>query len=192
MIGSIKKGVFSWTDIEVIKSSFLTKIIGIIVFMIFTALGAYVYIPLPFTPVPITLQTFFVLLSGAVLGAGGGFLSQLGYLMLGSLGLPLFYGGRGGILHLLGPTGGYLWGFLISAWFTGRLIYGKKINIFTLVIYFFIGICIIYLAGIIQLALFLKENLLTLVYSGLLPFLFPDLLKILLASWIYSEWRRSK
>ena len=73
-------------------------------FIILTALGAYVRIPLPFTPVPITLQTFFVILCGAILGKKLGSLTQTSYVILGTLGLPIFQGYGAGFLHLAGPT----------------------------------------------------------------------------------------
>src|SRR5262249_45308872 len=73
-----------------------------------TALAAQVAIPLPWTPVPLTGQTFAVLLTGAVLGARGAFLAQLLYLIEGAAGLPVFAGGAAGMLKLIGPTGGYL------------------------------------------------------------------------------------
>jgi len=81
--------------------------------------GAYISFPLSFSPVPIVLQNFFVLLSGLLLGAWYAALSVLLYLFLGSIGLPVFAGGAGGIAHLLGPTGGYLIGFFFSALFVG-------------------------------------------------------------------------
>jgi biotin transport system substrate-specific component len=91
---------------------------------LFTGLMAQIRITLPFTPIPLTGQTFAVLLSGAVLGSRRGFLSQALYLAEGAAGLPVFAGGAGSALHLLGPTGGYLWSFPIAAallgWFVER------------------------------------------------------------------------
>lgn len=91
---------------------------GIVAFALLTALGAFVRIPLPFTPVPITLQTFFVLAAGIYLGSRDAALSQVGYLALGAVGLPVFAGG-GGMGHFLGPTGGYLIAFPLAAAFVG-------------------------------------------------------------------------
>ena len=86
-----------------------------------TAVGAFIAIPLPFSPVPIVLQNFFILLIALVLGPRMGTASVALYLLLGALGLPVFAGGRGGFAHFYGPTGGYLAGFLLSAWITGAL-----------------------------------------------------------------------
>ena len=88
------------TDKGVIANKLAIRAILVVSFVIMTALGAYVRIPLPFSPVPITLQTFFVLLCGAVLGRKFGALAQAGYVGLGVLGIPLFQGYGAGLLHL--------------------------------------------------------------------------------------------
>lgn len=91
---------------------------------VFTALiicGAYISIPLSFTPVPIVLQNLFVLLCGLLLGSRWGGASVLLYLLLGAVGLPVFAGGGGGVAHFLGPTGGYLIGFLVSVIVVGAI-----------------------------------------------------------------------
>lgn len=80
-----------------------------------TGVAAQVRVPLPFTPVPITLQTFAVLLTGIVLGMRYGGLSQALYVGIGLAGVPWFQGGGAGVGHLLGPTGGYLIGFVVAA-----------------------------------------------------------------------------
>ena len=95
---------------------------GILAFALLTALGAFVRIPLPFTPVPITLQTFFVLTAGIYLGSRDAALSQLGYLALGAVGLPVFAGGGAGVGHFLGATGGYLVAFPLAAAFVGAAV----------------------------------------------------------------------
>ncbi|HOK18643.1 MAG TPA: biotin transporter BioY, partial [Caldisericia bacterium] len=83
-------------------------------FIILIIIGSYISIPLPFSPVPLTLQVFFVLLSGILLGPYYGFLSVLGYIILGVLGFPVFAGGQSGFSVFLGPNGGFLLGFLIA------------------------------------------------------------------------------
>ena len=94
------------------------RVLGIAAFALLTAVGALIRIPLPFTPVPITLQTLFVLLAGVYLGGRDGALSQLAYLGLGAIGLPLFAGSGG----LLGATGGFLLSFPIAALLVGSLL----------------------------------------------------------------------
>jgi biotin transport system substrate-specific component len=88
---------------EIILNKTLCRVIGIAVFIILTSLGAFVRIPLPFSPVPLTLQTFFVLLGGALLGSNLGALSQLSYIFLGVLGLPVFSGAGSGLSYFWAP-----------------------------------------------------------------------------------------
>ncbi|HUJ74456.1 MAG TPA: biotin transporter BioY [bacterium] len=90
-------------------------------FSLLIALSAQVAIPLPFTPVPVTLQTFAVILTGCLLGSGRGALAALLYLAEGSAGLPFFSGGTAGLAHLFGPTGGYLVGCAAAAFLSGLL-----------------------------------------------------------------------
>ena len=90
-------------------------------FSLLIALSAQVAIPLPFTPVPVTLQTFAVILTGCLLGSRRGALAVIAYIAEGSFGLPFFSGGTAGIVHLLGPTGGYLVGCVASAFLAGLL-----------------------------------------------------------------------
>jgi biotin transport system substrate-specific component len=85
------------------------------------ALSAQVAVPLPFSPVPVTGQSFAVLLLGATLGRTRGVAAVLAYLAEGAVGLPVFAGGVAGPAVLLGPTGGYLLGFLPAAWICGAL-----------------------------------------------------------------------
>ncbi len=98
--------------------------VAVFLFSVLTALGAYAAIPLGFTPVPMTLQTLFVLLAGAVLGPVAGASSQLLYLGLGLMGMPVFAMGGAGLAWVFGPTGGYLMSFpmaaLLVGWIAGR------------------------------------------------------------------------
>jgi len=88
-------------------------------FSVLTAIGALTFLPL--YPVPITLQSLFTYLSGAVLGPWLGALSQVIYILLGAIGLPIFAGGKAGFGTLLGPTGGYLFGFVVASLVIGRI-----------------------------------------------------------------------
>ncbi len=81
------------------------------------AVGSYIHVPIG--PVPIVLTTLFVLLAGLLLGSRWGLVSMSLYLLVGAIGMPVFAGGRGGFAHLFGPTGGYLIGYVLSAWVTG-------------------------------------------------------------------------
>jgi biotin transport system substrate-specific component len=99
-----------------------TDAIWVITFSLVTAICAQVSFHLPFSPVPITGQTFAVLLSGAVLGWRRAFLSQVAYLAEGAAGLPVFADGAGSVVHLLGPSGGFLLCFPLAAALVGYLV----------------------------------------------------------------------
>ncbi len=180
-------------EIEIIKSKTISLIIGIISFVALTALGAWVRIPIPGTPVPITLQTMFVLLGGAILGGYGGG-AQLIYIILGTLGLPIFACGLG----LLGPTGGYLIGFIVSAMVVGTLMRFHRQNacdtkhtknLGWIVLSMAIGTLIIYLFGVLQLGLFLGNGFKKAVLIGVLPFIPGDIIKFLTVSLIYYKFQ---
>lgn len=148
---------------------------------LWVALFAQVRIPLPFTPVPITGQTFAVLLIGAALGAQRGTAALLLYLSMGLSGLPVFAGGTGGLAHLAGPTGGYLIGFVLATYVIGHMAErGLERTIRTSFLPFLLGTGIIYLAGVSWLAIYLGP--VAAVQKGLLPFLIGDALKLLLAA----------
>lgn len=153
-----------------------------------TAIGAYIIIPLP--PVPITLQTLFLNLSGALLGGYLGALSQVVYILLGVIGLPVFAGGKAGLGVLLGPTGGYLFGFILGAYIVGKLIAVKKKPGFVwTVCAMLMGMVVIYGLGILQLTLVARLSWQKAVAVGALPFIPGDIVKIVLASLIYLNVR---
>jgi biotin transport system substrate-specific component len=156
---------------------------------LWVALFAQVRIPLPFTPVPITGQTFAVLLVGAALGAGRGAGALMLYLLMGMTGLPVFAGGAAGLFHLTGPTGGYLIGFVIAAAAVGRMAeHGWERSFRTSLIPFSLGTLLIYLVGVPWLALYVGPQ--AAIQKGLLPFLPGDLIKLLLAALaLPSAWR---
>jgi biotin transport system substrate-specific component len=157
-----------------------------------TALGAYIFIPLPFTPVPITLQTFFVYLAGDILGANLSALSQIIYVLVGALGLPVFAGGKGTIAILIGPTGGYLIGFIPAAFVISKLVNIKRNpNIVWIIFSNFIGTVIIYGFGIFQLSIWIG-SLRKAAFLGILPFLIGDLIKAWLAAYIATKTQVKK
>lgn len=161
---------------------------------LFIALSAQVAIPLPFSPVPVTGQTLAVPLIGALLGSRRGGLSLLAYLAEGALGLPVFAGGTAGLARLMGPTGGYLVGFVPAAFLTGLLAErGWDRQVRTTLLAMFLGNVAIYALGLLWLARFVGgERVLA---SGLLPFIPGDLLKLILATmflppgWKLLRWR---
>jgi len=155
-------------------------------FAALTAVGAFISIPL--YPVPLTLQTLFTLLAAMTLGSVMGASSQIIYVLLGVIGLPVFAGFKAGIGILFGPTGGFLFGFIISAYVIGKIIELKKEKNF---FYYFLaglfGMVIIYITGIIQLSLVTGIGIKKAIAVGMLPFLPGDVLKIIAASFIASK-----
>lgn len=155
-------------------------------FAALTAVGAFISIPL--YPIPLSLQTLFTLLAAMILGSAMGSSSQIIYVLLGIAGLPVFAGFKAGIGILFGPTGGFLFGFIISAYVIGKIIELKKEkNIF----YYFLaglsGMVIIYIIGITQLSLVTGIGIKKAITVGMLPFLPGDVLKIVAASFIASK-----
>jgi biotin transport system substrate-specific component len=158
----------------------------------FVAGMAQVRIPLPFTPVPLTGQTFAVLLVGAVLGSRRGAASLLLYLVQGIIGLPVFAGGASGLAVLLGPTGGYLVGFVAAAYLIGLLAArGLDRHFPSALLAFLTGEAVIYLFGVAWLSVFL--GLQRAIVAGFLPFLIGDAIKLVAAALVLPvAWKLVK
>jgi biotin transport system substrate-specific component len=175
----------------------------ILSFAVFTAIGAQIEIP--HYPVPYTLQTFFVLLAGGLLGRRNAFLSMLVYIGIGAAGLPVFSGSSAGLTRLLGPTGGYLLSFPIAAYLIASLLslrpratkegggrlkrlltdYGWGLGAMS------IGLIFIFLMGTLQLNATYFHNWTSTFNSGFLIFSWWDVLKLFAAAGIWKELGRS-
>lgn len=153
----------------------------------------FAQIEIPLQPVPITGQTFAVLLVGAVLGARRGAAALIAYLLQGGLGLPFFAGGASGLSVFTGATAGYLLGFVAAAYVVGWLAErGLERSVRTSILPFLAGTLIIYTFGVSWLGIVLGsfEQALQL---GLLPFLFGDLLKLIAAALVLpAAWQLVK
>ncbi len=103
-------------------SSKTKKMMLTALFTAITAVCAMISIPLPFTPVPINMATLAIFMAGGLLGWKYGSLSQIVYVLLGAMGAPIFSGFRGGLGHLVGPTGGYLLGYIVAAFLVGVIV----------------------------------------------------------------------
>jgi biotin transport system substrate-specific component len=165
------------------------KAAAVLFVTVLTAAAAQISIPLPFTPVPLTLQPMVVLLGGAALGPRLGMTSQILYLMAGIAGLPVFAASAvlpQGPLRLLGPTGGYLMSYPFAAWLTGWLASrGFDRRYLTSLIAMAAGLAIIFACGVSWLAWFarpLPAGLPVALATGLYPFFPVDLVKICIAS----------
>lgn len=171
------------------RAGLLYDIILVVAGSVFIALLARVAIPLPFSPVPITGQTFAVLLLGALLGSRRGVLAVLLYLLEGVAGLSFFAGGVGGLARLAGPTGGYLIGFVIAAFAVGLLAErGWDRRVWSTAAAMLAGNVIIYAFGLLWLGRFVGGDK---VFSlGLWPFIPGDLVKLGLAAvTLPAGWR---
>ena len=158
------------------------RLFWILSFSLLTAMSAQIAIPV--NPVPFTLQTMMVLLSGAFLGARNGAYSQIVYIFLGSIGLPVFANGSMGIAVLFGPTGGYLLAFPLAAFLVGYLVdlNNSYINV---VISMFAGSLTIIGLGILYLNLFFVHSIMEAVKVGGVIFSLWMVIKIFAAAGIY-------
>jgi biotin transport system substrate-specific component len=165
------------------------KVAAVLFVTALTAIAAQVSVPLPFTPVPFTLQPMVVLLGGAALGARLGMASQVLYLALGLAGFPVFAASAvlpQGILRLLGPTGGYLMSYPFAAFLTGALAeraFDRRY--LTSVVAMAAGLALIFAAGVVWLAWFARPvhpGLETALRTGLYPFLPADIIKVCVAA----------
>lgn len=174
-------------------ANWLRDLFLIVVGSLFVAALAQVKIPLLFTPVPITGQTFGVALVGAALGSKRGAAALGLYLAEGMIGLPFFAGGAHGVGAVIGATGGYLIGFVFAAYFIGVLAErGLERNARTSFIPFLIGTALIYVCGVAWLAVALK-SLSRAITAGLLPFLIGDAIKLIAAALVLpAAWKLVK
>jgi len=153
-------------------------------------LTALISIPLPGTPVPISGQTFGVLLVGGALGFRRGLAATLLYVLLGAVGLPVFAEGKDGLQVILGATGGYLIGFILAGALVGRLAeLGWDRNLLGALGAMAIGNLLIYAVGLPWLAVVAAFTPTETLQNGLLPFIFGDVLKLVLAAVLFpAAW----
>jgi len=151
---------------------------------IVVALSAQVAVPVPLSPVPMTLQPLAVLAVGGLLGARLGAGALVTYLLMGMAGLPVFAGGAAGVAKLLGLTGGYLLAFPVAAWVTGAIVsrwaQGRS-RLLSVLAGCVVGMIVIHAGGVAQLALLGGDPALAF-RVGFVPFFTGDLLKIGLAA----------
>ena len=140
-----------------------------------TAVGAYIYVPIG--PVPIILSTLFVILSGLLLGSRWGLTSMALYLLVGAIGLPVFAGGKGGFAHFMGPTGGYLFGYLCASWITGFISERSRGGMILDILAVIIGSLALYALGVPWLKMVTQMSWTKALMVGVLPFLIGDAIK---------------
>ncbi|WEG14355.1 biotin transporter BioY [Pullulanibacillus sp. KACC 23026] len=169
------------------------KTIDMIYMALFAAitavLGLFPAIPVPMISVPITLQTFGVMLGGTVLGARRGFISLLIFDLLVLAGLPILSGGQGGLAALIGPSGGYVMAWPIAALVIGLLVDRFKVNVGLALIYNIIGgILVVYAGGILYYALITGTPIWA-VIVGNLAFIPGDLIKAIVTAFLAVRLR---
>lgn len=175
--------LYKWRN----ETSLINKVILAFFMACVTGIMAQLVIPLPWTPVPVTAQTFAVLMAGILLGRWWGGISQIIYLVAGLMGLNWFAGLTGGLGVFLGATGGYLIGFVLVALFLGyfsdKYVESRKFRPM-LGLMLFANLVFIYIPGLLGLGLWIYlfkgsyPGIITLLSMGLLPFLMGDLIKI--------------
>jgi biotin transport system substrate-specific component len=149
------------------------------------AVSSIVSVPIPFSPVPVTLQVLAVLIIATILGPVYGALCCVLYLALGVVGLPVFHGGTSGILVLLGPTGGFLIAFPLSAlicgWVTGRISETRRWDAIRVCAGAVLSVLTIYLVGVVWLSVYLGVSLYQGFLIGAVPFIAFDVVKAVVA-----------
>lgn len=179
-------------EVALAPLDFVRQVGLVIGFSLLTALSAQVVIPIG--AVPITGQTFAVLLTGALLGSRLGAITMIVYLIEGTSGLPFFFGGQSGILHLMGPTGGYLIAFPAAAYITGAFAEHEWDRKFlTAAAAMAIGSLVIMLSGWVWFSVVMKTSPAITIFDTVLKFIPGDIIKIsLAAAALPSGWKLLK
>lgn len=157
-------------------------------FTALTAIGAFISIPVG--PVPITLQSLFVLLSGIILGSKKAALSQIAYILLGLIGLPIFAGFTGGFQTMLKPSFGFLIGFVVAAYVAGKLTENEKITTRSLTLAVLASTVLMYAIGIpymyyiLNVMLAKNFSIMQVLNMGMLMFIPGDTLKAVIAVFV--------
>ena len=174
-----------------IRSDLRARLLGAFFFAAVTAVCSQISLHLWFTPVPVTLQVLGVILSGLVLGSRWGAVSQIQYIILGTLGMPVFSGFTAGPMALVGPSGGYIFGFVLGAFVTGLVFeHLKKKTWSALWVAGIAGMVGVYILGASWLAVWLRfaggkqwsDCFFSAWQLGIVPFIGIDILKALAAS----------
>lgn len=153
-------------------------------FAAMTAVLSQISLTFPFTPVPVNLAMLSVFLSGAMVGAKGGAVSQIVYVTLGAIGIPVFAKLSAGVGIILGPTGGYIVGYIVAAYITGYIIEKTGRNIKTYIFAMLIGLVFCYTLGTIWFMLITGTMINKALTLCVIPFIPGDVLKILAGSFL--------
>jgi biotin transport system substrate-specific component len=168
----------------------LARVAAAVGFAVATALAANVAVPLPGTPVPMTLQTLVVVLSGVALGPRWGTLSMAFYLLLGTAGYHAFAGGHWGLMTVCGATGGYLLGFVLAQPAIGRLTNAARPSFGRMLLAAALGDAVIFACGLLWMHAWTGQTWAGTLAWGLWPFLAGETLKVGLAAPLGQSARR--
>lgn len=179
----------------------LRRIVFITLFASFIASSCFIAIPVGAGGIPIVLQNMFVILSGLLLGAIDGFFATLVFFLVGLMGLPIFSGARSGISHILGPTGGFLFGYMIAAFVSGLI--AKKpsknnctthkkmvsVEFFRITVASILGFAVLYIPGVIHFMILTKRTLFVTLTSCVFPFIPGDIIKCVITILLAKKLR---
>lgn len=171
------------------------KIVFTALFAALIAVCGFISIPIPGTPIPIVLQNMLTVLTGLMLGPVWGTLSTVLFLVAGALGLPIFAGGTGGVAKLMGPTGGFLYGYALATLITGiiaqRPVYGKKTPLIRLILATVCGFVIMYIPGVIHFMRVMDKTFTQTMTLCVIPYIPGDIVKMILAILLAAKLRIS-
>lgn len=170
------------------RSKRLRALLNCAIFAAITGILAQVEIPLPL--IPISGQTLAVGLAATILGSRLGALSMVGYMALGAIGIPVFAGFSGGFHVIVGPSGGYIIGFIAAAFITGLILEKTKFSIPMAMVANVAGMFVTLLFGTIHLKIVLDLTWNAALIAGVYPFLVVGFIKAFLASWIGIKVRQ--
>ena len=177
-----------------IANNMITRFVFVALFV--ALISASAFITFPIGPVPITLQNLFTLLTGLVLGPVLGSSAVGLFLVAGIFGMPVFAnnGSPMGIVRIFGPTGGYLLGYLLGAFFAGLIVGtprpGQKLSVWRLVLAVVVGVFVVYVPGLLRLKSFLNIGWMQTLITGFFPFIIADMIKGIVAASVAPRLRR--
>lgn len=165
-----------------LKINQLTKAVLVCLFTALISIGAYIAVPIPGSPVPIVLQNMFIMIAALMLGPWWSLLAVVFYLLFGMIGMPVFAGGTGGLVKFVGPTGGYLIGYIPATVVMGIVAQKGRRSIPANLLACFLGMIIVDAFGIVRLKAVLDVDWTRALVAGFYPFILGDVVKIVLAS----------
>lgn len=169
------------------------KIVFTALFAALTAVCGFISIPVPGTPIPIVLQNMLVVLTGLLLGPIWGVAATVLFLAAGALGLPVFSGGTGGFARLMGPTGGFLYGYALATLAAGlvaqRPKYGVRTPVLRLVLATVLGFVVMYIPGVLHFMRVMDKTFSQTITLCVIPYIPGDIVKMVVAVLLSSKLR---